>query len=70
MRAATALPSQKPAKSCSEARLQDLIKLHQSGHLNVMSPPLIITESVGGFIAETLEKATNRGRPGFTATGR
>ena len=27
------------------------------GHLNVMSPPLIITESQVDFIAETLEKA-------------
>ena len=27
------------------------------GHLNVMSPPLIITESDVDFIAETLERA-------------
>ena len=60
MRAATALPSQKPAKSCSEARLQDLIKLHPIGHPNVMSPPLIITESDVDFIAGTLEKAITR----------
>ena len=30
------------------------------GHLNVMSPPLIITESDVDFIAETLEKAIRR----------
>ena len=30
------------------------------GHLNVMSPPLIITESDVDFIAETLEKAITR----------
>ena len=30
------------------------------GHLNVMSPPLIITESDVDFIAEMLEKAVIR----------
>jgi adenosylmethionine-8-amino-7-oxononanoate aminotransferase len=30
------------------------------GHLNVMSPPLIITESQVDFVAETLEKAIRR----------
>ena len=30
------------------------------GHLNVMSPPLIITHADVDFIAETLEKAITR----------
>ena len=39
------------------------------GHLNVMSPPLIITETQVDFIAETLEKAIRRVADDLTREG-
>ena len=39
------------------------------GHLNVMSPPLIITESDVDFIAETLETAIRRVTDDLTREG-
>ena len=39
------------------------------GHLNVMSPPLIITQSQVDFIAETLEKAITRVADDLTREG-
>ncbi len=39
------------------------------GHLNVMSPPLIITESDVDFIAETLEKSIRKITDDLTREG-
>lgn len=43
--------------------------LRPLGHLNVMSPPLIITESDVDFIAETLEKAIRKVTDDLTREG-
>ena len=39
------------------------------GHLNVMSPPLIISEGDVDFIAETLEKAIRKVSDDLTREG-
>ena len=39
------------------------------GHLNVMSPPLVITEAQVDFVAETLEKAMRKVRDELVREG-
>ncbi len=48
------------SKRISDACEQMGLIVRPIGHLNVMSPPLIITEAQVDFIAETLEKAIRR----------